>query len=325
MNKVIRPLHKAKNKDVSFPVEWTDKWGNACYISNGFWDAKNYTVMDVLGYMFLLKEGGDSLPDNADPIFQDLNAIIEREDQLSADIQGSLISQGAKPDSSKSMVLNNAYSIGFTDRDFRKNTGMDLSSSEISELLLETSRVEFKLSFPVRLKETGNKENIHRMNFYSRFYELCEEETKIRKDGIVQGRRYRIYFNTFLGELFVNNLKSRYNNKIDLRFYTLPDSAQVFYRRHLIHHNFSDLPIYLEKIAKSVGYTDTNITNLIKTVESNILEPLREYGYINSYEKTPGLKERSKGLKGVKYIIKGISNQDQKPSNNEEKDAGSVK
>ena len=223
------------------------------------------------------------------------------------------------------MVLNNVYSIGFTDKDFKKNTGINLSSSEIKDLLLETSRVEFKLSFPVRVKETGNKENIHRMNFYSRFYELCEEETKIRKDGIVQSRRYRVHFNTLLGELFVNNLKSRYNNKIDLRFYTLPDSAQIFYRRHLIHHNFPDFSIYLEKIAKSVGYTDTNITNLIKTVESNILEPLREYGYIKSYRKAPGLKERSKGLKGVKYIIKGISNQEERSSNNEEKDAGSVK
>jgi len=325
MNKVIRPLQKAKNQNVIYPVEWTDKWGNACYISNGFWDAKNYTVMDVLGYMFLLKEGGDSLPDYAAPIFQDLNAIIEREDQLSADGKGTQISAGVESASGKSIILNNSYSIGFTDRDFRNNTGMDLSSSELSELLLETSRVEFKLSFPVRLKETGNKENIHRMNFYSRFYELCEEETKIRKDGIVQSRRYRVYFNTFLGELFVNNLKSRFNNKIDLRFYTLPDAAQIFYRRHLIHHNFKDLSIYLEKIAYSVGYTDPNITNLRNTVESNILEPLRQYGYIKSYEKAPGLKVRLKGLKGVKYLIKGICNQEKSSSSEEEKDAGSVK
>ena len=149
INKVIQPLHKAKNKDVTFPVEWTDKWGNACYISNGFWDAKNYTVMDVLGYMFLLKEGGDSLPEDADPIFQDLNDIIEREDQLSEGIKGSQISRGTESGSSKSMVLNNAYSIGFTDKDFKKNTGINLSSSEIKDLLLETSRVESKLSFGV--------------------------------------------------------------------------------------------------------------------------------------------------------------------------------
>jgi hypothetical protein len=318
MNKVIPPLHEAKNKDVTFPVEWTDKWGNACYISNGFWDAKNYRVMDALGYMFLLKEGGDSLPEDADPIFQDLNAIVEREDQLSKDKKESHINQEVDSGSDMSIILNNAYSISFEDKDFRKNTGMDLSSSEILELLLETSRVEFKLSFPVRVKNTGNKENIHRMNFYSRFYELWEEEAKVRKDGIVQSRRYRVYFNTLLGELFVNNLKSRYNDKIDLRFYTLPDSAQIFYRRHLIHHSFSDLQIHLHTIAESVRYTDSNITNLIKTVESNILDPLREHGYFKSYE-------RKKGLKGVKYIIYGICDREAKSSESEQKDTGSVK
>jgi hypothetical protein len=296
MNKAIQPLHKLKNNEVTFPVEWTDRWKNTCYISNGFWGAKNYRVMDTLGYMFLLKEGKDSLPEDADPIFQDLKAIVEREDQLSNNEKSSLILQETDSSSGKSIVLNNAYSIGFTDGDFRKNTGMNLSSSEILELLLETSRVEFKLSFPVRVKNTGNKEKIHRMNFYSRFFELREEEAKVRKDRIVQSRKYRVYFNTFLGELFVNNLKSRYNDKIDLKFYTLPDSAQIFYRRHLIHHSFPKLSINLITIAESVGYIDSNKANLARTVESNILDPLKEHGYIKSYAKT-------EGLKGIKYII----------------------
>ena len=316
MNKVIPPVHKKRNSNVSFPVEWTNKWGNACYISNGFWGAKNYTVMDVLGYMFLLKEGIDALPENGDPIFQDLDTVAAREDQLSKN--GKCLQTPPETDSGseKSMILNNAYNIGFTDKDFRKNTGLDLSSSEILSLLLGTSRVEFKLSFPVRVKSTGNKEKLHRMNFYSRFFELREEEAKVRKDGIVQSRKYRVYFNTFLGELFVNNLMSRHNDRIDLRFYTLPDSAQIFYRRHLIHHSFQELSIHLVSIAESVGYTDSNMTNLPKTVEYNILDPLKEYGYIKSYE-------RMKGLKGIKYVIQ--RNPETKSLDSDSKDAGSVK
>jgi len=314
MNKVIPPLRKVKN--MTFPVEWIDKWGNACYISNGFWGAKNYTVMDVIGYMFLLKEGGDSLPENVEPIFQDLDTIAEREDQLSKNGKQLNTPPKTGSGSNQSMILNNAYNIGFTDKDFRKNTGFDLSSSEILNLLLETSRVEFKLSFPVRVKSTGNKENLHRMNFYSRFFELREEEAKVRTDGIVQSRRYRVYFNTFLGELFVNNLMSRYNDRIDLRFYTLPDSAQIFFRRHLIHHSFPELPISLALIAVSVGYTDSNMTNLPKTVEDNILDPLKDYGYIKTYEKM-------KGLKGIKYVIH--RNLKKKSLDSDSKDAGSVK
>ena len=141
MNKVIPPLRKVKNIDVTFPVERTDKWGNACYISNGYWGAKNYTVMDVFGYMFLLKEGRDSLPENTEPIFQDLDTIAAREDQLSRNGKRLQTKPGTDSGSDKSMIINNAYNIGFTDKDFRKNTGLDLSSSEILNLLLETSRV----------------------------------------------------------------------------------------------------------------------------------------------------------------------------------------
>ena len=55
MNKVIPPILKRKGQ--TLPVEWTDKWGNTCHISNGYWGAKNYRVMDAIGYMFLMKDG----------------------------------------------------------------------------------------------------------------------------------------------------------------------------------------------------------------------------------------------------------------------------
>ena len=66
--------------------------------------------------------------------------------------------------------------IRFTDDDFRKFTDLRMNSTEIKTLLLETSRVEFKLTFPVRLKSTGSKENTHRMNYYSRFFEIGHED-----------------------------------------------------------------------------------------------------------------------------------------------------
>ena len=105
-----------------------------------------------------------------------------------------------------------------------------------------------------------------------------------------------MFFSTILGELFVNNLKARFNDEITLKFYTLPDSAQIFYRRVFLHHSFKRREIYLEEIAKTVGLCDSNISNLTKTVERSVLEPLESYGYIEFYEKT-------KGLNGIKYVI----------------------
>ena len=314
MNKAIPPVYN--KKDLKFPVEWADKWGNTCYVNKGFWTAKNYKVMDALGYMFLLKEGGDRLPKDCCPIFYDLIDIEARENQLNmtAAIDDSENNDGEFEIESPNRGVGNRYSIGFTDKDFRKCTGLSFNSSAILDLLLETSRVEFKASFPVRLKSTDNRENLHRMNFYSRFFELGYEDLKIRKDGIVQQRRYRVFFNTLLGELFVNNLKARFNDKIDQKLYTLPDSAQIFYRRLLLHHSFPSFEIGLSKIVNAAGLQDSNQSNLIKTVETNILDPLKEHGYIKDYNQANGMSE-------PKYIIlRSTGNND-----GAGKDAGSVK
>lgn len=283
MNKVIPPILKCKGQ--TWPVEWTDKWGNTCHISNGHWGAKNYQVMDALGYMFLMKMGGDCMPRDSTPIFNDLFEIQELENQLNG-AHGNIIASGTK------------HYIRFTDDDFRKFTDLRMNSTQIKSLLLETSRVEFKLTFPVRLKSTGSKENTHRMNYYSRFFEIGHEDITVKSNGVVLARRYMIVFNTLLGELTVNNLLAKFNDRIDIRFYLLPDSAQYFYRRALLHNNFEKIEFNLATIAEYAGLNDSNQWNLAVTVETNILDPLKQYGYIDSYGKT------SDDPKAQKYIVK---------------------
>jgi hypothetical protein len=308
MNKVIPAVNQRKGMEL--PLDWTDKWGNTCSLNNGYWGVKNYRVMDALGYMLLLKEGGNRLPEDPVPIFDDLYDIQVRESELNGNVvdhQPISMSPGN--------LQRHSYSIGFTDRDFRNNTGLKLNSSDILALLLETSRVEFKVSFPVRLRSTGSKMNVHRMNFYSRFFELGEEQAKVRKDGIIQERRYRVFFNTLLGELFVNNLLAKFNDRIGLEFYALPDSAQLFYRRMLLHNSFSPIEFKLETIATAAGLVDSNRANLINTIERNIFEPLKDRGYIASFK-------RSEGLDGFRYIIERAKDKSSKPIT---EDGGSVK
>jgi len=280
MNKVIPSVSRSKHK--TFPVEWTDKWGNECYVSNGFWGGKNYRVMDAIGYMFVLKEGGDSLPKHSRPFFCDLFDVQQREHQLN-DIQNEIVS-------------SKTHNVSFTDDDFRKFTGLKLRSSEILELLLETSRVEFKLTFPVRLKDVKNKETTHKMNYYSRFFEIAVENLKTRNDGIILKRRYTVVFKTMLGEMFVNNLMAKYNNRINQNFYLLPDSAQICYRRLLLHHDYNHILISLSRLAELTGLKDENQSNLVRTIEKSILDPLKESGFIEKYEK-------ENGLDGIRYSI----------------------
>ena len=78
--------------------------------------------------------------------------------------------------------------------------------------------------------------------------------------------------------------------------WTFPASAQIFYRRFILHHNFQSIEVSLNTIAQRMNFKDTNKTNLIHTIEENSLEQLRRNGLILSYEK-------KEGLSGLKYII----------------------
>ena len=136
------------------------------------------------------------------------------------------------------------------------------------------------------------------MNLFSRLFEFGYVDKNTRNDGIVQNRHYYISFNTMLGELFAHNLLSKSYDWLDNRFYSLPYNAQVFYRRFLVHNDYKSIPLNLETIIEGLNLQDKNITNLIATIETNILKPLIEHGLIDSCEKT------KKGLYGLKYTIK---------------------
>jgi len=97
-----------------------------------------------------------------------------------------------------------------------------------------------------------------------------------------------------VSDAFLNNYgKREFNWKC-----ALPDSAQIFYRRALSHNNFGKIEYNLATIADYAGLTDNNPWNLANTVETNILEQLREYGHIDSYEKV------GEDPKAPKYIIR---------------------
>ena len=101
----------------------------------------------------------------------------------------------------------------------------------------------------------------------------------------------------FKGELFIHNLLSRNYDCINTILYKLPPSAQIFYRRFLLHHTFSTVQLNLDTIVREMNFIDPNPTNMVNIVEGNILEPLKQTDLILSYDKT-------EGLLGIKYEIR---------------------
>ncbi len=294
INKSIVPVVKKGGSEIQFPFEWmSEKTKHVCSI-NGYWDARNDMVMDVLGYFFLLKEGGDQLPEEKFNVFDNFESIKAREMELNREGKEEgdefLLEEALK---------SHRYCVKFDDRYFRKFTGKNkMHSNEILNLLLETSRVEFRIAFPVRMREEGKsgiKEKWYCMNLFSRFFEMGYRETE-RNDGIVQNRTYFIFFNTILGELFVHNLLTKGYDWVDNSLYDLPQSAQMFYRRFLLHHNYASIELSLDTIAANLNLQDKNRTNLMTTIEGNSLKPLQKNRLILSYEKKVGLS-------GGKYKI----------------------
>lgn len=46
---------RKKGESIDFPFQWVeDRSGQVCYIDKGYWGARDYMVIDVVGYFFLL-------------------------------------------------------------------------------------------------------------------------------------------------------------------------------------------------------------------------------------------------------------------------------
>jgi len=153
------------------------------------------------------------------------------------------------------------------------------------------------------------REKWYPMNVYSRLFEIACINTDTRKDGIVQKRQYRLYFNTILGELFVHNLLTRNYDWVNSDLYNLPPSAQVFYRHFLLHHDYTKLQLSMSLIIREMNFTDKNMINLVRNLEVNTLNPLVRRGLILSYKKLNGLNEDK-----YEFLLPGKKKRDKETS-----------
>ena len=184
INKAIPVLLKKRGTDIDFPFQWDDEKSNhKCCVSHGYWGARNYMLMDVLGYFYLLKEGGDRLPKVSLEIFQDMENIQKREIELDKN-SNNVISESDHfllSENDIKRIEKSKHWIRFDDKIFRKFISLNLGTNDILKLIHETSQVEFKLIFPVRMR-SGKKfeEKQYRMNMFSRLFEFGYIDKQIR-------------------------------------------------------------------------------------------------------------------------------------------------
>ena len=287
MNTTERSVNKTIPfmKSVSIPFSWEDESnGRKGSILNGRWDSANSMLLDMLATIFLMKEGGDLIPKEQDPIFDTLNHISNKEDIIEKQESSNDV------DLSIDFIKKRKYYFHFTDKDFRLYTSKKMKSNEILDLLFSTYKMEFKLEYPVRLiRDNKLKEHSYTMILFSKLFDFGYIDLDKRKsDNAVLCREYHLSFDTILGEMFVHNLKTKNYDWVHRDFYHLPETTQFFYRRFILNHNRTSGQIGLDKIANWLNLKDTNINNLVSTVESSIFKILLQCRFIRNYKKING-------------------------------------
>lgn len=308
-NKTLTPITKKAGKDLTFPIELTidDKR----YITNSYWGARNFAMMDMLSYLILQKAG---FPKKRITLFNSLEEIerrekeIEEEGQESEEEHEELDMEHGKLDKLKNPMTeekllgylkNVKYWVGFGTDFFRRFTGKEnAEAKEVLDLLLQTS-AKFVISYPVRLPvdEKGKiQEKKYTNKIFTSFFNVAWIDEK-DKDGRVKHRTFYAFFNTILGEIFVNNLLSKGYDIIGTQLYQLPSLAQMFFRRFIVHHShYGSQVIGLQRIKEGLNLTDENKAQVLNYIKSGALEPLKKAGAISYYE-------IRKGINGTEIVI----------------------
>jgi len=259
LNKALVPVRKMKGKQIQFPFTWTEQRdGNQfeCSISN-YWGASNFMMVDVLANCYKAK--------NSDK-------IAKREPVVTNFDTNEHVTP--KP-------------IELTTDDFRRLTGQGhLYRKEITTLILETSKVEFKISYPLLyLGEITKGRNKGRQRVTQGFLPFSKSHTLFTVE--VDGERYKISFATGFGPLFCHNIQLRGFNQLPDNFYNLPKPAQLVYRKFLSHF-FKPHPInlHIEDITALLNLETKDGGMLRHNIVKNILKPLKgnDPPLISSYE-----------------------------------------
>ena len=277
MNKTILPISKA-TREIKFPVDL--EINGEKYSTTNCWEARHFMTMDALAYLILKKLG---FPRKAQTIFDNVEEIEKRAELLKSE---DIVTEHKLEENLVSSFKNTKYWVKFDAEFFREFTGKQLETQQITDLLTETA-CKFTLSYPVLLKDENKKitETKYRVSLHTSFFTLAYIDA-LNKNDKTKKRTFYAFFNTGLGECFVNNLLAKGYDMFDTkRFYNLPSLAQMFFRKFILHHShFGPIHKPLEEIRKGLNLTIKGDSDLISYLRQKVFDPLREKGGISDYQ-----------------------------------------
>ena len=277
MNKTILPISKAI-REIKFPVEL--EINGEKYSTTNCWEARNFMTMDALAYLILKKLG---FPRKAQTIFDNIEDIEKRAEFLKSE---DIVTEHKLEQDLVSSFKNTKFWVKFGTEFFRQFTGKQLETQQITDLLTETA-CKFTFSYPVLLKDENKKitEQKYRISVHTSFFTLAYIDA-LDKNDKTKKRAFYAFFNTGLGECFVNNLLAKGYDMMDTKkFYSLPSLAQMFFRKFIVHHShFGPIHKSLEEIRKGLNLRIKGDSDLISYLRQKVFDPLKKNGDISDYQ-----------------------------------------
>jgi hypothetical protein len=272
LNKALVPVRRMKGKEIKFPFTWVEQRDGEQFESSisNYWDTSNFMVMDVLTNCYKTL--------NRDK-------IAKREPVITNLVTGEHV---------------NPKPIVFTTEDFRKITGQTrLYRKEITTLILETSKIGFKIVYPVLYLEDITKgRNKGRQRVKQRYLSFGEVYTIFKVE--LDGDRFLVTFDPILGKFFCHNIQLKGFNQLPDNFYNLPKPAQLVYRKFFSHiFNPHPIKLHIDEISTLLNLETKDEGMLKYNIVKNILEPLKgnEPPLISSYEYHNLFNERFYNIK----------------------------
>jgi hypothetical protein len=174
----------------------------------------------------------------------------------------------------------------------------NLYRKEITELVIETSKVELNIVYPILYFEVIKKGRNKGKQKVRQHYQPLKNQHIFRVES--GGNRYTVTFDSLLGKLFCHNIQLKGFNQLPDNFYDLPKPAQLVYRRFLSHiYKAHPIKLHIETITSFLNLEIKDGSMMKHNIQKNILEPLKnnELPLISSYEYHDLFNERFYNIK----------------------------
>lgn len=324
----VSPVINVKNNPIKYPlVVKYKKFAFAC--GQGTFDSRHLMIMDILGTVLIHslhknKSFSDRIPLPSEPQVKRVSGhciskkLLEFMQKKLSPIHNGIIPATWYSDEGRLYEIdkNNErikkpLEITINDRILRDHIPFlkKYSSLEIENIIKDTNKLVFKMSFPVRYFNGKTYKTFHFNNYNipSALFTLKEiKAAKMSKDNHILAREYAILFNTVLGHFFVQNIFSSYVDFLPYSFYKLSNYAQLFYRLFILTYypnkkngKCPNNPISLSHIENRLVLRSKNKT-MTRNVVKRILKELKENNFISD--------PREKKIFGGDFVYSFVKN-----------------